>query len=76
MPPLVDFRIDLARLSSARGLGYNSFGATFIEISDSGIAVEGFVGQRSTKSYSVDQRSNPDGAKAIACSQLAACEIA
>ena len=44
-------------------------GAAFVEFSDNGIAVEGFVGEQGTELNAVNQRSDADGVETMAGQQ-------
>ncbi|MGX1500887.1 transposase [Labrenzia sp. MBR-25] len=63
--PFVDLCIDLSRQGSAGMLRDHDLGAAFIEVSDNGIAVEGFVGEQSPKLDTVNQRCDSDAVKTV-----------
>ena len=63
--PFINLCIDLSWQGSAGMLRDHDLGAAFIEFSDNGVAVEGFVGEQSPKLDTVNQRCNADAVKTV-----------
>src|SRR5262249_12197634 len=76
MSPLVHFLVEWKGKGASGMLGNDDFGASFVQISDDVIAVEGFVGDQGIELDVSNQRGNPHGVVAMAWQELEAHEIA
>ena len=74
--PFVHFFVDRQFAGSTLMLGDDDLGASFVEIGDDGVAVEGCVGDQCAKAYPIDQRRHADGVEPMPGQKNEAYEIA
>ena len=64
--PLVNFGVDLQGLQTLRHLGDDDLGASFVQLGNDRVAVEGLVGDETAELHVSDQRRDADCIVALA----------